>query len=186
MDNKGAFMKVVRVMNCFAVMMFAAGLCFGQGYEAFDSRGGFAVFGGAGVTNPSNATHGSIHLGADFEMNRVVDFKKNRGIPAGFIFEFGYAGPVNDLGNGSALISTNYLAECTASRHIPLTVFATAGYTRLFGTGNALNFGGGINLYSKNGVSALRFEVRDYYRKAGSREHSVAFRIGYSVDVSGV
>jgi hypothetical protein len=30
---------------------------------------GFAVFGGAGVTNQSgNAAHGSVHLGADFEI----------------------------------------------------------------------------------------------------------------------
>jgi hypothetical protein len=56
---------------------------------------------------------------------------------------------------------------------------ATVGYTRLFGTGNALNYGGGINLYIKDGTRALRFEVRDYLRFADFNEHSAAFRIGY-------
>jgi hypothetical protein len=180
-------MEIARALNGFVVMMFATGLCFGQGYESYDvGRVGGAVFGGAGVANPSdNAAHGSIHLGADFEMSHVVDFKNNKGIPTGFIFEFGYAGPVNDLGNGAALISTNYIAEWAVSRHKPLTAFTTAGYTRLFGTGNAFNFGVGINLHINNQRNAIRFEVRDYYKIVGLKEHSVAFRMGYSVDISG-
>jgi sugar lactone lactonase YvrE len=144
---------------------------------------GFTVFGGAGIANQSgNATHGGIHWGADFEVGNLhglcIDCEGERsGIPIGFLFESGYAGPTNNLGNGSALISTNYLAEWLATEHKPLTAFTTVGYTRIFGTGNALNFGGGINFYNKGTSHAVRLEVRDYFRIA-TREHSVAFRVG--------
>jgi sugar lactone lactonase YvrE len=149
-------------------------------YRSNDFYQYFAVFGGAGATNPSgNAAHGSIHLGANFEISDVISFKKKTGIPAGFLWEFGYAGPVNDLGNGSALISANYLAEGLVLQRRPLTAFTTVGYTRLFGTGNALNFGVGIKSYINGQRNAVRFEVRDYFQINGSKEHNVAFRIGY-------
>jgi hypothetical protein len=166
---------------CFAVMMLAAGVCFGKDYGSSDfCEGYFTVFGGGGATNPSgNVLHGSMQLGADIEMTDVVNFKEKSGIPFGFLLEGGYTGPVNDLVNGSALFSINYVAQFLAARHKPLTAFATAGYTRLFGTGNALNYGGGINVYIKDQERAIRFEVRDYFRISGAREHSVAFRIGY-------
>ncbi len=53
----------------------------------------------------------------------------------------------------------------------------TGGYTRLFGTGNAINFGGGMD-FRLNAERSVRLEVRDYYNVTGPRGHSVAVRIG--------
>jgi hypothetical protein len=176
------FMRAVRILICFGVTMFVTGLCFGDdtGNSFFAPEFRFTLFGGAGSTNQSgNATHGSLHLGGSLEVITAVDFEHKNKEPFGLILEFGYEGPVNELGAGSALLSVNYAPELVLSNRKRLALFATAGYTRLFGTGNALNYGGGLNFYNKGGTRALRIEVRDYLRFAGIKEHSVALRIGY-------
>jgi hypothetical protein len=175
MEKKGKFMRAVRMLLCFVAMMFFAGLCFGDDaddyfYAPFIH---FTVFGGAGLTNQSSdAAHGCIHLGGSLEMMPANGF-------FGLMLEFGYAGPVNKLDAGSALLSVNYAPELVISHRKRLGVFAATGYTRLFGTGNALNLGGGLDFFNKDGTRALRFEVRDYWRFADISEHSAALRIGY-------
>jgi hypothetical protein len=82
------------------------------------------------------------------------------------------------LGNGSALLSFNIITEFIVLHPNRLTTFATGGYSRLFGTGNALNFGGGINFYIKDRMRALRFEVLDYWHISGAKEHNVVLRMG--------
>jgi hypothetical protein len=170
-------MRIVRGLICFAMMMCAAGLSFSQGLQPENVFYRFAAFGGAGLTNqPNDEAHASIHIGGDLEILPVFDFKH---FPGGFIFEFGYSGPTNHFDSGSALISLNYAGELLASRRKRLAPFFTAGYTRLFGTGAAANFGGGVDFFRKDFQRAIRFEVRDYFRIASFKEHSAAFRVGY-------
>jgi hypothetical protein len=183
MGKEAGFMRTVRMLMCLAAMMAVAGSCFGEdpddNFIPLDMQFGF--FGGAGVANPSgNASHGSLHLGASIGTVRPNDYdKKHHVFLFGLSGEAGYAGPVDDLGNGSALLSMMVGPEIIVSHHKRITAFATGGYTRLFGTGNALNIGSGLNFYIKDNKRALRFEVRDYWHTAGVREHNAAFRIGY-------
>jgi hypothetical protein len=188
-DGKGITIsmgkKIMKVaaLFFFVMVMNIAGLCFGQDrdYKSFEYQPiRFTAFGGAELINQSDATHGSIQFGGDIGLIQVYDFNQ---FPLGAIFEFGYAGPANHFGSGSALISTNYVGEFLVSRHKRLTLMLTTGYSRLFGTGNAANFGGGVELFSKNLDHALRFEIRDYFRIA-NKEHNVAIRVGYVICAS--
>jgi hypothetical protein len=130
----------------------------------------FSVFGGAGISEHSNIAHGGLHFGADMRINTPP-------VPLGMLFEFGYAGSFESVDNGAALVSINILESLILGKSKRLLVFGTGGYTRLFGTGNAVNFGVGVGFkVSRN--YAIHFEVRDYLRLSNQGEHNVAFRIG--------
>ncbi len=77
-------------------------------------------------------------------------------------------------GNGRTANGTPYWAD-RGWRFLP---FATAGYTRLFGTGNAVNFGGGFD-YRLSQTRAIRVEVRDYYSFSTPAQHNIGLRIGF-------
>src|SRR5262249_28401311 len=100
------------------------------------------------------------------------------GFPTGFLLEGGYTGPWNRFGAGSAIFSANYMAafDTTTDGHPKCLPFVTTGYTRLFGTGNGVNFGGGVDFLHK-GTVAFRVELRDYVRITGPTEHNLAIRI---------
>ena len=152
--------------------------CFGQDLASPK----FVLFGGAGVTNQSAALRPSVHFGADFEEAPPI-FKNH--FPGGFLFEGGYAGPAASFSSGSALFSANYMAAFPVnhSKNSPLLAFFTGGYTRLFGTGNAVNYGGGVDFVLSH-TRALRLEVRDYLRLSGPKEHNVGLRVGYIIYIS--
>jgi hypothetical protein len=161
-------MGTARMMIIVAGIAIKTGLCFGQSIS-YDKNlfYEFSAFGGVGVANQSTVTHGSLHFGAD--MRTLIPRS-----PFGILFEIGYAGPTNSLGSGAALFSADYVAPFIVGKRLQL--FGAAGYTRLFGTGNAINYGGGISyLTGKN--RAIRFEVRNY--SSDLKEHNVAFRVGY-------
>lgn len=137
-----------------------------------------ALFGGAGITNANitNAVHGSFQFGADLDQS-VPWTRSHPMFPLGYLFEGGYIGPVNSFSAGSALLSLNYLGKFNFSdqRDPGVMTFLTGGYTRLFGTGNAINFGGGFE-FKITDRTGLRIEVRDY-RHSGPAEHNFAIRI---------
>jgi putative flippase GtrA len=54
----------------------------------------------------------------------------------------------------------------------------TAGYTRLFVTGNALNFGMGVDFGKSEFERLMRIEIRDYFLFTGPQQHVIALRIG--------
>ncbi len=136
------------------------------------------VFGGAGITNASGPVHGGFQFGADFEAANPWSHSHPI-FPVGYLVEGGYIGPVNSFAAGSAILSLNYLGKFNFSDQPDprLTPFLTGGYTHMFGTGNAVNFGGGIDCRISN-TTSFRFEVRDYRRAGGPAEHNVAIRIG--------
>jgi hypothetical protein len=178
-------MRIIRMLACIAAMTFIAGSCFGGDADKYfiPLPMQYGLFGGAGLANPSiHASHGSLHLGVSMDMVPTSNYPERKHFVLGGIsFEGGYAGAVNDLGNGSAFASFIAGPEFIISHHNRMTVFANGGYTRLFGTGNALNFGSGLNIYFKDSRRALRFEVRDYWHIAHHPDHNVAFRIGYLI-----
>lgn len=137
-----------------------------------------ALFGGAGITNAnlSNALHGSIQFGADLD-HSVPWSRSHPMFPVGYLFEGGYIGPANSFSAGSAILSLNYLGKFNlCDRPDPgVMIFLTGGYTRLFGTGNAINFGGGLE-FKITSLTGIRIELRDY-RHSGPAEHNFGIRI---------
>lgn len=155
------------------LLLVLAGTCAAQSAD-FPQ---FSLFGGAGITNASNAVHGSFHFGADVDQGHA--WSPSRPLfPVGYLFEGGYIGPMNSFAAGSAILSLNYLGKFNFSDKpdAKLTTFFTGGYTRMFGTGNAINFGGGVDCRISD-RTGLRFEVRDYRRAGGPTEHNMAIRI---------
>jgi hypothetical protein len=170
---------IIRIILLAFAMICAGGFSHGQ-------EGGFLIFGGPGITNQPGDAGKSLHLGAGFSfMDPVALGSKYRfnNIPLGLILELNYAGPLKDLRSGSAVVSTNYAVGFLTET--PFVPFFTVGYSRIFGTGNALNFGGGIDYAFKDSAHVFRFEVRDYKRFSGARENDVAFRVGYYISFGG-
>jgi len=153
--------------------LYATGLCFSQ--DDFPSPK-LVLLGGSGTTNQSGDAHRSLHFGIDLDEPLSGYLGK---IPGGYLLELAYAGPVKDFSSGSTIISTNYVGAFSVTRR--LMPFFTVGYTRILGTGNALNYGGGIDLVIKNTTRAIRFEARNYARMSGAKEKDLAFRIGYVI-----
>jgi hypothetical protein len=169
-------MTTMRVMICLAGIIGIAGFCRAQDIDSPK----FVFFGGAGLTKHSSVTQSSVHFGATLEEIPPLRAKSGPPYPGGFLFEVGYVGPAHDLGSGSAMLSVNYAGAFATEKCRHILPFFTGGYTRLFGTGNALNYGGGFD-FLINHTRAVRFEARDYFRLSGSKEHNVAFRIGYII-----
>ena len=128
------------------------------------------VFVGGGVQHDGGTT-GAMQVGASFEQVMVL--------------EVGFIGPFRDLGGGSAMLSAGLMPswlithrkESPAARTYPFVCqFATVGYARLLGTGNAVDFGTGFDLRLNERI-AIRFEGRDYMTLTPV-VHNAAFRIG--------
>jgi hypothetical protein len=137
----------------------------------------FSVFAGSGITDSSGPVHGSFQFGADLDQG--VPWRPSRPIfPVGYLIEGGYVGPVNSFAAGSAIFSLNYLGRFRFSdnRDARVTAFITGGYTRMFGTGNAVNFGGGFD-FNVGETTGIRLEIRDY-RQSGTAQHNFAVRLG--------
>jgi len=155
-------------------LLLGQGACVGQSTS-------LVMFGGGGVNNQGANNRSSLHVGGDFEATMPLQ----RGqFPWGVLIEGGYVGPITN-NKGSAILSTNYVlafrtVEAKTGGFAPGKVvpFLTGGYTRLFGTGNAVNFGGGIDVMLHS-LAAVRFEVRDYLNSADQNMHDVGFRIGW-------
>ncbi|MFZ0213863.1 MAG: hypothetical protein WBE20_00815 [Candidatus Acidiferrales bacterium] len=114
----------------------------------------------------------------------------------GISAEGGYRGPWANPRVGGAFFSVDYMtawnfgptgkgrtakgATYWADRGWKFLPFASAGYTRLFGTGNAVNFGGGVD-YRLSHADAIRFELRDYYSPSTPSQHNIGLRIGWVI-----
>jgi hypothetical protein len=130
-------MKTIYVENLFLWMIVCVGFVFGQ-----DDRPKIVFWGGSGITSQSSSVHGSFHLGADYEQ-----LFSNGNQVSGPLFELGYAAANNKADDGSALFSANYAHGLLIGKSKQNFLFFTGGYTRLFGTGNGINFGAGVELY---------------------------------------
>jgi hypothetical protein len=177
--------RLLRIAGSIFVVLVAVGPARAQ--DAASPK--FTVFAGAGGAFAGGHSKGEVQTGASFDEAPPNAW-------AGFSFEGGYLGPWSRPGAGSAIFSADYMAAWSfgpkgngrtpsgkpfwSDRGWRVLPFASAGYTRLFGTGNAVNFGGGID-YRLNESHAIRVEVRDYYSPASGSQHNVALRIGWVV-----
>jgi hypothetical protein len=130
---------------------------------------------GAGAAITHDHSLGAMQTGISFEGSTPNKW-------FGLGFESGYVGPYSNLKSGSGFMSFNYVPSWQADKKGRFVPFASAGYTRLFEIGHAVNFGGGLDLRLNN-LHAIRFEARDYYMPTRPEQHNVAFRIGWVVYV---
>ena len=100
-----------------------------------------------------------------------------RGVTASPQFELGIVGPLPgghpiDGLAGFDLMFANKLPHRSAYPSL------TGGYTRMFATGNAVNFGMGVD-FGKDDEHLIRVELRDYYLFTGPQQHVIGLRIGF-------
>jgi hypothetical protein len=93
--------------------------------------------------------------------------------------EVGTMGPQAKQSHVSGYLSTNVWFPLTAGSKlgnrigVPLVV---GGYTRMFETGNALDYGVGF-ARPLDASQSLQFEVRDYWVFSSAQQHNVVFRV---------
>jgi hypothetical protein len=92
-------------------------------------------------------------------------------------FELGVVGPLPGGHPLDGLVSINEMFAAKIPHH-DLYPFLTGGYTRVFATGHAVNFGAGIDI-GKEYKRIIRIEVRDYYLLTGPKQHVFGLRIGF-------
>jgi hypothetical protein len=159
---------------CLLMLMFANGFCFSQ-----DDRPKIVFFGGSGLTNNSDSTRGSIHFGLEYEQLKPVRFGH---YSPGMLLEGGYAFPTRCFDDGFGLFSMNYAGAYILGKPDDYLLFYTTGYSRLFGQGNAINYGAGYeHVLSKD--RSIRLEMRDYYTFTGQRGHNLALRVAYMIHI---
>jgi hypothetical protein len=168
--GKEDVVKTRRVILWIGFLFYVTGFCHGQILPD-----DFVLFGGVGAANQSGGARQNLHLGAGLNWMKPMGLLDDR-LASGLFLELGYAGPFRKLGSGSAVFSANYTGGIMATEF--LMPFATIGYSRIFKTGNALNYGGGLD-YMLDEYHFIRFEARNYVRRSGAKEKDLAFRIGY-------
>jgi Na+/proline symporter len=141
---------------------------FGTAYAQEADSPSFGVFVGVGAQRDTS-THPALQAGGSADQPYPNHW-------IGWMFEGGYLGPVTNPHSGSGLFSVNYIASWNAKRASKLFPFVTGGYTYLFGTGNAANFGPGMDLRLSPRFG-LRLEGRDYLSFA-PHQHNFAIRVG--------
>jgi hypothetical protein len=172
-----------RPIGAALLLVLLSPQCYGQNSSRppirADVRTGllFTVSGGAGgVVSSDSSTRGALQFGAGLGVSPPDTL-------FGVELEGGYVGSVANASRGAGVFSANYRPSWTLNRSSCVTgacplAFATAGYSRLVGTGNALDFGGGLDYYFAKSPRALRVEVRDYMTWQAPQQHNVALRIG--------
>jgi hypothetical protein len=126
---------------------------------------------GAGASTSPAATKPSTGCGVGMVL-----------LPVPVFVEVGVMGPQAGHSNVSAYISIDEsinLAKSTG-KYLPI---ALVGYSRLFETGNALDYGLALALprpgKPKDSSSSLRIELRDYCTFANPGQHNVQLRVGW-------
>jgi len=147
-----------------------------------DVRSGNDVFGYANVfAGPAFATGGSTQklagtAGVTLGLFQAKSRKWGFGtIP---VFELGIIGPIPAGRSLDGLFSANGVFTTTVPHHEAFPFF-TAGYTRVFATGHAINFGTGIDLGNRKSDRLIRIEFRDYYLFTSPQQNIVELRMAF-------
>ena len=106
---------------------------------------------------------------------------------APLFLEFGVMGPQANRSYVSGYLSADARLPVARSRagYAPLVII---GYSRLFETGHALDYGVGLETLrfdqtKRDDRKALLFELRDYWTFANPSQHNVMLRIGWLVGI---
>ncbi|HEY1742102.1 MAG TPA: GtrA family protein [Granulicella sp.] len=134
------------------------------------------IFAGPAASAGGNITRSTFTGGVTF--GQYFARTLGKGINASPQFELGIVGP---LPGGYPLDGLASFDLMFANRvpHQSLYPFLTGGYTRMFATGNAVNFGLGIDFGKNEEKRLVRIELRDYYLFTGPQQHVVGLRIGF-------
>ena len=101
-------------------------------------------------------------------------------VPLPIFLEFGTMAPQANRSYLSGYVSVDSFLPLAPlkTRYLPLIVY---GYSRLFETGHALDYGVGLEIprRSKYGATSYRFELRDYWTFANPSQHNIVFRVGW-------
>jgi len=98
-------------------------------------------------------------------------------------FGLGVIGPLTDGNPMDGMVFFDYmLANKLPAHHQYLS--ATVGYTRLFVTGDAVDFGCGFDFGRHEYDRILRVELRDYYLFDGPRQNILSLRMAFGKFIS--
>jgi hypothetical protein len=137
---------------------------------AYDWFGRVGLVCGAGASNSPVATKPTVQCGG------LLSFPF-------FDLEAGVMGPQANQSALSGYLSTNLWIPLVPPRHldnehgVPLL---TGGYTRMFETGHALDYGLAF-AHPIDSVHSVQFEVRDYWAFSNPSQHNVVFRVAWLV-----
>jgi hypothetical protein len=173
-----------RILLLASLVLFAAASAHAQDAPSPEL---FTLFAGAGALAKQGHALGELQAGASFDEAPIDAWY-------GLSLEGAYLGAWTTAKANSGSLSLDYMAAWnldsprenrTAKGNTYKTnhaqnffPFVSAGYTRLFSVGNAVNFGGGLD-YCLNHKNAIRIELRDYYSPASPSQHNIALRIGW-------
>jgi hypothetical protein len=134
-------------------------------YENLALRGGLVCGGGSSIS--SVATKPTTQCGALIGL----DFLET---------EVGVMGPQANRSNVSGYLSENIWAPLHPNSKRGSAV-AVGGYTRMFETGHAVDYGIAYLMPTKriNEMRYVQFEVRDYFAFANPNQHNVVFRVAW-------
>jgi len=131
------------------------------------------IFAGPAVAAKDNVSFtGGVTIGQYFARTLGT------GINASPQFELGVVGPLQGGHpiDGLASMDAMFAGKVPHRRLYP---FLNVGYSRMFATGNAANFGLGFDFGKHEYKRIVRIELRDYYLFTGPRQHVVGLRIGF-------
>jgi hypothetical protein len=131
----------------------------------------------AGYTCGTGASQSTVALKPTLQCDGIV------GIMPFLDLEAGVMGPQANRSQVSDYFSTNAVIPLMppekAKQALPLVV---DGYTRMFETGNALDYGLAF-AHPLDASHSLQFEVRNYWANANPAQHNIVFRVVWLVGV---
>jgi hypothetical protein len=141
----------------------------GLGAYEWNYRAGLTC--GAGASESSASVKPTVQCGGIFSILPVVNL------------ETGVMGPQAKHSSVSGYLTTDLVLPVWAPGKTKrnLVLFA-AGYTRMFETGNALDYGLALSR-SIDSKHSIQFEVRDTWVNANPIEHNVVFRVVWLIGV---
>jgi hypothetical protein len=168
--------RVLAVLCCF-IGGSAIGFCqaqekpadYSQDCAYFNAFGGFSAADGPSLRAAGNAgITGGQYFASPFG-KKIVPAPQ---------FELGAIGPLSTRRPVDGLVSFN-LMLANEIPHKEVYPFVVGGLTRMFLTGNAVNYGIGFDVGRNHANKSVRFEIRDYYLFSGLPQHVVGFRIAF-------
>ncbi len=138
-----------------------------------------SVFAGP-VVSVADAAHAGRFVGVSF--GGFVAHRTMRAFTfPGFDLELGGIQAVQPGAKSEGLFSVNLQPTWTNKAHT-VAPYMTGGYSRLFRSGNAINYGAGLNLIAPSLAAKgyfFRVEARDYYTFTDQRQHLVSLRVAF-------
>lgn len=137
--------------------------------------GAYNWFARAGLTCGGGASESTATMKPTVQCGGIA------GIMPFLDLEVGVMGPQADRSPVSGYLSTNAVIPLMSpektKRALPLFV---GGYTRMFETGNALDYGLAF-AHPLDSLHSLQFEVRGYWANANPAQHNIVFRVVWFV-----